>query len=190
MSDALPSERRIVRAGVVCLGIAAVVALVCCALPGYRITEVDSTDCMNRAMDFGGHGGGRDTPCVRTERDLGTERAGDPVIALVVFLMMSPALAVWRRGRAFVTAGWAGAIWFAGVIYVFIAIASYDGGDAGCSGVYQVREPLLPSIILGWCGVALFFGPMLLAGVAAIARVVERRRLARDRLPTATLRSP
>ncbi len=181
------TERGVVRAGVVVLGVIAAVALVCCALPGYRVTEVDSSDCMNRAVDLWGHGGGHDTPCVRTARDLGTERAGDPVIALVVILMMSPALAVWRRGRAFVTAGWGGAIWFAGVIYVFIAIASYDGGDAGCTGVYQVREPLLPSIILGWSGVALFFGPMLLAGVAAIARVVERRRLARERLPQATV---
>lgn len=184
---ALPLERRIVRAGVVCVGVAALVAIVCSFLPGYAVTEVDNSDCMDRAFDMWGHGGRDDEPCQTTERDLGTEPAGSPGTVLVVLLAMTPAYFTWKRGTARSAAAWGGLIWGAAVLLVFVALAAYESDSSGCSGVYQRRETLWPTIVLGWSAVVVFFGPMLLGLVAGLARWRHRRRLARARIPQATL---
>jgi hypothetical protein len=187
MATALPSEIRIVRAGVAVLGVAAVIAIVCCALPGYQVTEVDSSDCMDRAFDLWGHSSRDDEPCQTFERDLGTEPAGDPMLVIVILGMMAPAVMVWKRGTARSAALWGGAVWLAAVLFVFVAILNYESDSSGCSGVRKVREPLWPTMVLGWMGVALFFGPMVVATTAAVARWRERRRLERERIPPATV---
>jgi MFS family permease len=185
--EALPLERRIVRAGVCVLAVAALAVVVCSFLPGYRVTEVDSSDCVDRAFDLWGHGGGRDEPCVTTRRDLGTEPAGSPELVLATLLAMAPAWFVWRRGTARRAVAWGGLIWGAAILLFFVAIATYESDTSGCSGVYQERETLWPTIVLGWSAFAVFVGPMAIALVAAIARWRERRRLERERIPPATV---
>lgn len=184
---ALPRERRIARAGVVCVGIAALAVIVCSFLPGYAVTEVDSSDCMDRVFDMWGHGGRDEEPCERTERYVGTEPAGGLGMVFVVLLAMAPAFLVWKRGTARSAAAWGGLIWGAAVLFVFVALATYEPDSSGCSGTYNRRETLWPAVVLGWSTVVVFVGPMLLAVVAGLVRRQDRRRLERERIPQATV---
>lgn len=167
-------ERAVVRGGVVIMAVLAAIAVVSCFLPGFRVTEVDNSDCMDRVFDW--HGGSRREPCEVTRRDLGTEPAGSPELALVLALIMAPAYAVWRRGTAWASLAWGAAVWAAAVAVFVLLLATHESSSDGCSGTYTVREALLPAVVLGATSTAMFFGPMLLAAVAAVARVIDRRR--------------
>lgn len=178
-------ERAVVRGGVVIMAVLAAIAVVSCFLPGFRVTEVDNSDCMDRVLDW--HGGGRRAPCEVTRRDLGTEPAGSPELALVLLLVMAPAYAVWRRGTAWASLAWGAAVWGAAIALLAFAVLTHESSSDGCSGTYTVREALLPAVVLGATSTAMFFGPMLLAAVAAVARAVDRRR-AGPRIPEARVR--
>jgi hypothetical protein len=182
---ALPLERRVVRAGVVGIGIAALVVIVCSFLPGYHVIEHDRRHC-DTSFDLWGHSSRDDGPCIAKVTDLGNEPAGSPTIVVLALLAMLPAVWVWRGGLAWRAVAWGGMLWSAAVALLFVAIASYERSSSGCGdGISHTRETLWPAIVLGWSAIVIFFGPMVVALVGGITRLRERRRIERERIPPA-----
>jgi len=167
-------ERATVRAGVICIGLAAVVALIFCALPGYDVDENDGYECFRTVPNSRHEESER---CTRIEDPSPTRRAGDAVDVIAAALTILLAFPVYRRGSARAVAGSALLVW---IVIAIVATAS--------SHLERVSPYLAPRWTIGVlrsASVVVFVGPFVVALAGVYVRWVDKRRRRHEPIPRA-----
>jgi hypothetical protein len=162
--------RAIVRGGVLCICVAALVALICSTLPGYEVEfAYDNLECYQSVHD---HGLRERDRCFRVDRHAPTRRAGTGEGVTMAMLALLLAAPVYRRGSARAAAGWGLLVWIG--LLVHERVSSQETLAA-----YLV--PHWPAIVLRWALLPVVFGPFVLA--LASVSVRSRWRWSRQREP-------